>query len=175
MNHAPRVAAAALLLVLASAMTLTAQQPFQEPARDPTPAVLFTILLGFGTGHFYLQDGAGLRFLLLEGGALAVSVVGMGLMMASLYSVDYYAGEFPPEYLAGLGLGLFGAVAFSAFRIWEIVDLLATVNEQRAAGKVTMRPAVELRPGGRPRRVGAQGGSRGGERVALLVGASLSY
>jgi hypothetical protein len=32
-----------------------------------------------------------------------------------------------------------------------------------------------MRPGGGPQRVGAQGGSRGGERVALLVGASLSY
>jgi hypothetical protein len=60
-------------------------------------------------------------------------------------------------------------------RLWEIVDVIKTTNEQRAAGKVTMRPAVELRPGGGPRRVGAQGGPGGGERVGLLVGASLSY
>ena len=54
MSRPHRVAAAALLLVLGSGLTGYAQearQPFQEPPRDPTPAVLFTILLGFGTGH----------------------------------------------------------------------------------------------------------------------------
>ena len=167
MSRSCRGAAAALLLVLASAMTLTAQEAAPAlalgPERDPTPALLLTILLGFGTGHFFLQDGAGLRFLLLEGGAFTVSVIGMGLMMASRYSMDYYAGEFPPDFLVGLGLGVFGALAFSGFRIWEIVDLLATVNEQRAAGRLTIRPAVGLGLSGKAQPVG------------LLVGASLSY
>lgn len=152
-----------MALLLIAAMAATAQEPMQ----DSTPAYLLSVLLGFGTGHFYLHVGDGMRFLLLEAGALTVA--GVGLMLGFPHSSGPSSLGFSPRYIAGLGITVFGALAYSGFRIWEIVDVISTVKALRAAGRVTMRPSValcltaEAQPGVKPRRPG------------VLIGARLSY
>jgi hypothetical protein len=146
MKRFARALAVVLVLLLAAATASLAQ----ETKKDSTPAYLFSILLGFGTGHFYLQDKAAVKFLLLDLGSLAASMVGIGLMTYSLIQLETepYSLEFPTGYLFGIGLGVLGSLFYSGFRIWEVVDVIKTVNEQQAAGKVTLMPSMRLEPGG---------------------------
>jgi hypothetical protein len=144
MKRLVRILAVVLVVMLVAATVSMAQ----EIKKDSTPAYLFTILLGFGTGHFYLQDKAAVQFLLLDAGSLAVTAAGYVVVMSSLYSADpYLTEEWPAEWSIGLGLMLAGSLVYSAVRIWEIVDVIKTVNEMRAAGKVAMRPVLEIGPG----------------------------
>jgi hypothetical protein len=71
MKRLVRILAVVLVVMLVAATVSMAQ----EIKKDSTPAYLFTILLGFGTGHFYLQDKAAVQFLLLDAGSLVYSAV----------------------------------------------------------------------------------------------------
>jgi hypothetical protein len=55
-------------------------------------------------------------------------------------------GEISTGYYIGLGLVIVSGLAFSGVRIWELADIFSVVNEQRAAGKLAMRPVIELGP-----------------------------
>jgi hypothetical protein len=137
------VVAVVVVLLVAAATAAGAQ----EEKKDPMPAYLFSILLGFGTGHFYLHDGGALRFLLLEGGALVVTGIGIGLALAAVFTMNPSSPEYSSSHAAGTSIGVFGFLAFTGFRYWEIVDLILTVKRMRSAGKVAMRPAVQLSQG----------------------------
>jgi hypothetical protein len=157
MKHPAKILAVVLVLLLVAATSSLAQ----EVKKDAVPAYLLTIFLGFGTGHFYLQDKAATTFLLLEIGAYGVMIGGAVLALTSVYSLDPYSDPyitgFPTEFMVGLVMTLVGSVAYLGIHIWELVDLIKTVNEMRAAGKVTMRPSIKLTPGN------------------ALVGVALSY
>jgi hypothetical protein len=130
-----------LLLVLA-----TTSATAQQEKRDPFPAYLFSFLVGFGTGHFYLKDSAAVKFLILDAAALAATIGGTVYTLMSVQSV-MSSGEIPTGYYVGLGIVIAGGLVYTAARIWELVDIFAVVKEQRAAGKLAMRPVVELGPG----------------------------
>ena len=129
------------LVVLSTAATA------EQATKDGTPAYLFSIFLGFGTGHYYLHDPAATRFLLLDAGTLAATIVGSVVFYSSILTADPYAAELPAGSLVGLGLVLVGSIGYGIVRVWEVVDIFKTVNEMRAAGTVTMRPMIELGPG----------------------------
>jgi hypothetical protein len=155
-----RVLGLVLVLLLAAAAAGLAQ----DSGKDESMAYVFSILLGFGTGHFYVQDEAAVKFLLLDAGSLVMSIAGAGVAVASLYAADPYSVEVPSGVLLGLTLAVVGSLAYSGFRIWEVVDIFGTVNELRAAGKISLQPFVQPAPaagsrrGTEPRPCGAQVG-----------------
>ena len=128
-----------LVLVATSAMA-------QEEKRDPFPAYLFSFLVGFGTGHFYLHDHSAVKFLILDAVTEGVVIGATVYTFVSVRSV-MSTGVIPTGYYVGLGVVLAAGLAFSAVRIWELIDIFSVVNEQRAAGKLAMRPVIEFGPG----------------------------
>ncbi len=144
MKRSLRVLTVVLVLLAVVASISTAQ----SARKDPALAYVLSFFVGFGTGHFYLQDDAATRFLLLDAGSLAATVAGAAIAVSSLYSADPYGTALPAGYTTGLGVMVAGSLAFSAFRLWEFIDVLGSVNEMRTSGRITARPAVEIRPGG---------------------------
>jgi hypothetical protein len=145
-KHLAKTLAVILVLLLVAATSSLAQ----EPTKDAMPAYLLSIFLGFGTGHFYLQDKAAITFLLLDIGAYGVIIAGGVIALVAVYSPDIYAystEEIWDRAMTGLWMMLIGSLAYLGIRVWEIVDVISTVNEMRASGKVAVRPAVELTPG----------------------------
>ena len=142
MKRTRKLLAVVLLLLVLVATTSMAQ----EEKRDPFPAYLFSFLLGFGTGHFYLHDSGAVKFLVLDAAALAATIGGTVYTLVSVQSV-MSTGEIPTGYYVGLGIVIAGGLVYTAARIWELVDIFAVVNEQRAAGELAMRPVIELGPG----------------------------
>jgi hypothetical protein len=86
-KHLAKTLAVILVLLLVAATSSLAQ----EPTKDAMPAYLLSIFLGFGTGHFYLQDKAAITFLLLDIGAYGVIIAGGVIALVAVYSPDIYA------------------------------------------------------------------------------------
>jgi TM2 domain-containing membrane protein YozV len=141
MANPARVLVVVILVLAVGAVALSAQQP----KKDAAPAYLFSWLLGFGSGHFYLNDPGAVRFLVLDILSYGATIGGYVVMYSALY--DPYAdfdAAMSRIYIGG-GIAIGGAILLAAARIWEIIDIFRAVNEQRAAGQVVMRPAVEIR------------------------------
>lgn len=123
----------------------------QSAKKDAMPAYLLSIFLGFGTGHFYLGSSNAFTFLLLDGGFLAVEIIGSSLMLASAQSAvnDIYTNGTAST--SGITLGyamvLAGALGYLGVRIWEIVDIFGQVDKMRAKGKIAqLLPKIEVDP-----------------------------
>ncbi len=152
MPRSARVLVVLVLLLAVVSMSAFAQQ------KSATPAYLLGILLGFGTGHFYLQDSMAVPFLVMEGSATAGIIVGYIIYAAAasswitsgltgLYTGTTVSGPPAGLYIGG-GLAIIGGLALTGFKIWEIIDLFGVVKEQREQGKIAFAPAVTVTPGG---------------------------
>jgi len=138
-----------VLLVVLVFTLLAASVSMAQETKNATPAYLFSILLGFGTGHFYLHDDAAKKFLLLDAGSLAAVIGGEVVVLVSVGSwVSGGGTDMPTGVLVGYGVMVVGALAYTGFRVWEVVDIFKTVGEMRTAGKITMRPDLQFTPEG---------------------------
>lgn len=134
-----------LLLALLVLFLLASTSAFAQH-REPLPAYFLSIILGFGTGHFYLQDESALLFLLLDGGTLTVSFAGYLLASVS-FGVFLFSpsAESPPAaYYYGLTFLVGGALAYVGIRIWEIVDIFGVAKEQRETGAISLFPLMTV-------------------------------
>jgi hypothetical protein len=135
-----------LLLLLAVASSGAFAQ-----AKDPLPAYLLSIFLGFGTGHFYMHDHAAVKFLILDASALVVIITGAiieGVSAASwLASSDWVSGKFPAGVYIGYGLVVVGSLAITGFRVWQVIDIFRVA---KGKGKVSMLPTLDLTPQNEP-------------------------
>ena len=126
-----------MLLVFFAAGSLSAQavQP-----KSSAPAYILTLLLGFGTGQYYVGEN-GNPFLIGELVGYA-AVLGGVLIDASANPGGYtfgYAYDYTGVYIAAAGV-----VELLVFRIWEIVDVFGAVDRARAAGRVALVPVVSI-------------------------------
>ena len=107
-----------------------------SPGTKPAwPAYVFSIFLGFGTGQYWV-GGNGNLFLVAD-----LSCV--GLMAAGAVTAFSASSSMTVGYLM-IGAS---AMAFSAFRIWELIDVFGAVEDSRKEGKVAqMEPVLSVSP-----------------------------
>ena len=137
---------ARIIVLLVVLLAVVCTDAFAQQ-KDPVPAYLLSILLGFGTGHLYLDDGMARQFLILDAATLAATAVGGLVVVASLFVAidsESYAGVY-----AGYGLAAAGAIAFAGSRIWEIVSTINTVDAVAENNKTAIKPSISATPGGR--------------------------
>jgi hypothetical protein len=129
-----------LLLLLAVASSGAFAQ-----ARDPLPAYLLSIFLGFGTGHFYMHDHSAVKFLLLDAGAVVVIIAGSIIEVVSAASV-ITTGEISAGVWIGYGMVIVGSVALLGFRVWQVIDIFQVAKGK----KVSLLPTMNLTPEDKP-------------------------
>ncbi|MGA2766474.1 MAG: hypothetical protein ABSG17_24280 [Spirochaetia bacterium] len=128
------------VIVFLAAGAIFAQQT-QAP-RSSTSAIILTLLLGFGSGQYYLGDN-GVGFLL--GDAIGVVGVGVGYAVFASSFVGYYRYQ-TSTFDEGLALVAGGAIVLLVTRIWEIVDIFGRVEKGRQEGTVVeMEPVIDVR------------------------------
>ncbi len=125
MQKTTKLIACVLLIMLVVATASYAE------AKSVVPGYLLGILLGYGTGHFYLGDSAASLFLLTELGGTALVIGGSALYFATALSLDL-AGAY-----TGLILIAAGAVVLEVFHIIEIIDIFRAADQAKRAGKVS--------------------------------------
>jgi hypothetical protein len=130
-----------LLLVLVAATSIA-----EEKEKDPFLANLLSTTVGFGTGHFYLHDHAAVKFLVLDSVTSAVTIGAVVYTAVTAIKV-MKTNEISTGVWVGVGLCIAGGLASTGIRIWEMIDISSVIKEQRAAGKLTMKPVIELGPG----------------------------
>ncbi len=119
----------------------------QETPRQAWPAYAFSILLGFGTGQYYLGEN-GTGFLIGDVGGIVCMVGGYVYMASALISA---ASLSPGSSLTTVGTGYaivgVGAVVYLVSRVWEVVDIFGTAERLRKGGKVAgLQPVIDVRP-----------------------------
>ncbi|MBN1836749.1 MAG: hypothetical protein JW820_12915 [Spirochaetales bacterium] len=147
MNRSSRVLVVVILLLAIATTNVAAQ----GVGKNPVPAYFLTWLVGFGTGHFYMQDDAAVRFLLLDAVSYLATLGGLGYAYYALYAdvyADPYSTEMPTGALVGLGVGIVGSLVYTAVRIWEIVDIFQVADARQSGGKAAVRPMLEIGPEG---------------------------
>ncbi|HTP58863.1 MAG TPA: hypothetical protein VMM82_08095 [Spirochaetia bacterium] len=129
MSHASKIAVAAL------ALTLWGGAVFAQAASEPKPAwpaYLFSIFLGFGTGQYWAGQNGNL---FLVGDASCIGVMGIGAVLGS-------SGASAGYLMIGAS-----AIAFSVFRIWELIDVFGAVDRAKKAGQVAqLEPVIKVDP-----------------------------
>lgn len=134
---------AIVLIVLFCAGVLFAQS---GPASKPGwPAYAFSILLGFGTGQFYLGEN-GVGFLVGDL-ALYAGIAGYYVNLLTLPYGDYSALQ--TRIFVGSAILGIGSVITLVSRVWEIIDVIGSVDRLTKEGKVaSLTPTLEIRPTG---------------------------
>lgn len=135
MSHSVKVALLALAVVSVSPAAFA--QDAQATPRPAWPAYLFSIFVGFGTGQYWVGENG---TLFLVGDLSSLAVVGVGAIVAAS-SPSASSGATAGYVAAGVG-----AIAFSLFRIWELIDVLGAVENARKAARVAeIAPVVDVR------------------------------
>ncbi|MCK5689765.1 P13 family porin [Myxococcota bacterium] len=102
---------------------------YQALSKDPSTALMLSLSLGFGSGHFYAQDS-------LRGGIFAGGqVLGAGMLLVGASMED-------PASDAATILTMMGGVIFAGFRIVDIY--MAPLSVERYNRKVAKR--LHIRP-----------------------------
>ena len=127
-----------LVVMLIMLIIITVSLPAQETKKNELPAYLLTILVGYGSGHFYLGANNAASFLLWDVVGLAVEIGGASYVYMSLINPD----------LEGVSTGTLvmyaGVAIIAATRIYEIVNLITTIDRMKTEGKiVSLRPIVK--------------------------------
>ena len=121
--------------------------------KSAVPAYLLSILLGYGSGHYYLGDN-GTGFLIgdlagtagvVVGGVLAVSAAATVASATSYSDIEAAAATLTIGYVVVAA----GSLITSVSRIWEVVDIFGKVDKAKADGRVaeiTVTPVIEMTP-----------------------------
>jgi hypothetical protein len=140
MSHILKIIVVMLCIIL-FADALFAQSP--TDVRPAWPASLFSIFLGFGTGQYWVGSNGNL---FLVGDLSCVGVIAIGAVI--VYGSSRSSSS-PALSGAGAGYLMIGvsAIAYSAFRLWELLDVFNAVDTARRAGSVTeFYPVVAVNP-----------------------------
>jgi len=146
-----------LLSVLALALLLVPASTFAQSKKSEVPAYLLSVLLGFGTGHMYAESPKAGTFLWSEVGSIAVMTGGVIYSTVSTASAVNSANsgsltsvsDATTGAMTGLLITSVGSIAFGVFRIWEIVDIFGTVDQQKKAGILaSAQPEISVQPKG---------------------------
>ena len=139
------------------ALLLVPASTFAESQKSTIPAYLLSILLGFGTGHMYAESPKSGIFLWSEIGSLA-AVAGGGIYStvsaaSAINSANSGSLSGTTSAASGAMTGLLitsvGSIAYGVFRIWEVVDIFGTVDQQRKAGILaSAQPELSVQPKG---------------------------
>ena len=141
------------LIVLLLILVLSVSSYSEETKKSAVGGYLLSGLVGFGTGHFYIGSDHAMKFLLLEGGSLAVYVVGTVIATSAVtqaYNFNDPAGAEKAASQAVLGgtISLVGGVALLAFHIWDFIDIFGEIDKKKAEGVVAWQPSVNFGPNG---------------------------
>ena len=134
------------IILVMLCIILTAGVLFAQSATDAKPAwpaYFFSIFLGFGTGQYWVGSNANL---FLVGDLSCVGVIAIGAVI-----VYGSSGSSSRPALTGAGLGYLmigvSAIVYSAFRLWELLDVFNAVDKAKQAGSVTeFYPVVTVNP-----------------------------
>ena len=130
MFRLPRVVTLALLVFLTGSSVFAQGQP--KPA---WPAILLSIVPGYGLGHFYCGDnGAGVLFLLgdITGGV----VLGVGMYYAFEAAFEAALTRQPTSDRRSGAVLLLGLGIVAVSRIWEMADISRAIDGARKAGTI---------------------------------------
>ncbi len=136
------------LLILLAAGTLFAQDAGPKAA---FPAYALSILLGFGTGHYYVGAN-GTPFLIGDLVGVGGMAAGGIIAVASLFSAatnPTYTGAANAISGAAIGYGVLGvgAAVYLVSRVWEDISIFGAVDAAKKAGKVAeVVPVVNIQP-----------------------------
>ena len=129
MSHALKVILVMLGVTVAVGMLFAQSAPEAKPS---WPAYLFSILLGFGIGPYWV-GGNGNPFLV--GDISCVGVMAIGALIVhgggGLSSTSTFSGEDAGYLMIGAA-----AIAYSVFRIWELLDVFNAVEIAKTTGVV---------------------------------------
>lgn len=103
----------------------------QQPTKSATASIILAIVPGFGVGHFYAGSDHAVRHLLLDAGAVGVTLLGSIITVSSALSLNVAGAA------TGSIISTIGALAALGVRIWEIVDIIIETDRLRGEGKVT--------------------------------------
>ena len=104
------------------------------------PAYFLSILIGFGTGHFYLGDENGKYFLI--GG-----LTGTGLLIGGLVYLRFSDTRPEDRFETMMLLTLGGVSVFLIARVWEIIDIFFAVDRARKKGEIAQfEPYIDVSP-----------------------------
>jgi len=144
------------ILVLAIFMATGTVFAADNAPRAAWPAYAFSILLGFGSGQYYMGtdglwftvgDVAGLG-LILGGGIYALTAAGSALGAAANGSYTTAATTAEGGVLVAYGIIVVGSIVWGVSRIWEIVDTVLTAPKLMSQGKLAVAPVIEAGPEG---------------------------
>ncbi|HVN77549.1 MAG TPA: hypothetical protein VMW38_00995, partial [Terriglobia bacterium] len=126
-----------MLLVFLAAGSVFAQTT--PPPKSSTPAYLLAILLGFGSGQYYVGEN-GTPFLIGDLAGWGMEIAGYLVILSDASSASYTSTADTGAYLV-----LGGAAVLLVSRIWEIVDVFGAVDKARAAGRVAVVPVIDVK------------------------------
>jgi hypothetical protein len=135
------------LLILLAGGALFAQGTQAKPA---WPAYAFSIVLGFGTGQYWVGAN-GTPFLIGDIVGLAGIVIGEVVIVSSVASALASPSVSSVEsagtgVVVGYGIVVVGGLVYLVSRVWEFVDVFGAVDKAKKAGKVVeVVPVVEVR------------------------------
>jgi hypothetical protein len=90
-----------------------------SPTKPDWPAYALSVLVGFGTGQFYLGSN-GTCFLISDTASLVS--LGGGLLLFYYVSVNYSQSGYLGYRVATIGLAGAGAIAYLISRSWQFID-----------------------------------------------------
>jgi TM2 domain-containing membrane protein YozV len=140
--------AKAILLVLILSLSSSSLFADSQPAPKASwPAYALSVLLGFGTGQFYLGEN-GIGFLIGDASGVVLMGAGYFYMVSSLLSSAYsYSTSTTTTYstiMIGYGIIAIGALTYLVSRIWEIVDTFVVADKLGKEGRFALLPIIEI-------------------------------
>jgi hypothetical protein len=135
--RASRIVVVLLIGMLFAASLAAADQTPQKPM---WPAILFSALLGFGSGQYYLGE-SGVLFTVGEAAGLGLCIGGGVYSYAVRYNWNARGGDIAE------GIAVGGLVVFVALRIWEFIDVVS-YRPRKAEQTSFLTPAIDVRPEG---------------------------
>jgi hypothetical protein len=135
-----------IIVFLGAAFSASAE----TPSRPEQPAYFFSLIIGFGTGPFYLGNN-GIGFTLADTAGILCTVGGVSYLISifenpSAYSMDSYSSAIG-GFLLGYGATVGGILIFIAARVWEFVDVAMTIYNRHNQGPVAeIVPTFDITP-----------------------------